>query len=231
MTGNWKAVLFDLDGTLIDSEWFYYKAWRKALKYYGFTLDSDLWLNDLAGKTDRQALEYLRSNHAFEVDGEELFGRIRKLIAVQYETETVSLMPGVTDLINFLRQRQVTMAVVTSSKREVATYHLERNGLRQFFKVLVSRTDVQQPKPHPEPYLRCVAQLELEPADCLVLEDSVTGATAAKAAGLTCFGVQTHAPIRQALPTDRSFDNLHEVREFLERTFAQLKDTEPLTDE
>lgn len=217
ITGDWKAVLFDLDGTLIDSEWFYYKAWRKALHHYGFPLDSDLWLNELAGKTDGQALEHLRGKYAFEVDREALFERIRRLIAEQYEMETVSLMPGATDLINFLHQRKVTLAVVTSSKREVATYHLERNGLRHFFKVLVSRTDVQQPKPNPEPYLRCVAQLKLEPADCLVLEDSVTGATAAKAAGLTCFGVQTHASIRQALPTGRSFDNLHEVREFLER--------------
>src|SRR5690606_25745638 len=133
MIGNWKAILFDLDGTLIDSEWFYYKAWRKALEHYGFVLDSDLWLNELAGKTDRQALEVLRSNHGLEVDGDALFDRTRKVITLLHEVETVSLMPGVTDLINFLHQRKVTMAVVTSSKREVATYHLERNVLRHIF--------------------------------------------------------------------------------------------------
>ncbi|HWK58342.1 MAG TPA: HAD family phosphatase [Parapedobacter sp.] len=220
MIGNWKAVLFDLDGTLIDSEWFYYKAWRKALEYYGFTLNSDMWLNELAGKTDGQALEHLRDKYDFEVDKAAFYDRTRALIADLHDVETVSLMPGAADLINFLRQRKVTMAVVTSSKREVATYHLERNNLRHFFAELVSRTDVQQPKPHPEPYLRCVAQLGLNKDDCLVLEDSVTGATAAKAAGLTCFGVQTHLPIRQTLPTARSFDNLHEVREFLEQLVA-----------
>ena len=216
MIGNWKAVLFDLDGTLIDSEWFYYKAWRKALELHGFTLDSELWLSELAGKTDGQALEHLRSNYAFEVDKDTFFDQTRALIANQHDVEMVSLMPGAADLINFLHQRKVTMAVVTSSKREVATYHLERNGLRHYFSELVSRTDVQQPKPNPEPYLRCVAQLRLDSKDCLVLEDSETGATAAKAAGLTCFGVQTHLPIRQVLPTERSFDNLHEVREFME---------------
>lgn len=220
MIGNWKAVLFDLDGTLIDSEWFYYKAWRKALAHYGFTLDSDMWQQELAGKTDGQALEHLHSKYGFTVDKAALYDRIRALIAEQHDTETVSLMPGAADLVNFLHQRKTTMAVVTSSKREVANYHLERNGLRQFFTVLVSRTDVQNPKPNAEPYLRCIAQLGLNPEDGLALEDSVTGATAAKAASLTCFGVQTHLPIRQILPTERSFDNLHEVREFLESLIA-----------
>ncbi len=214
---NWKAVLFDLDGTLIDSEWFYYKAWRKVLANYGFSLSSDLWLHELAGKTDGQALEFLRNQYAFDTDPNAFFGEIRTCIAKQHEEETVPLMPGVTDLIGFLHQRGITMAVVTSSRREVATYHLERNGLRHFFAVLVTRTEVQHPKPDAEPYNRCVAQLGLERRQCLVLEDSVTGTTAAKAAGLTCFGVQTHEPIRRTLHVDRSFDNLHEVREFLEK--------------
>jgi beta-phosphoglucomutase len=216
-----KAVLFDLDGTLIDSEWFYYKAWLTVLAQYGFTLQSDVWLSELAGKTDSQAFDVLRTRYDFRADKVEVFERIRRCIAQQYDEETVPLMPGSADLINFLHQRKMIMAVVTSSKREVATYHLERNGLRQSFAVLVSRTEVQHPKPDPEPYHRCVQQLGLQPADCLVLEDSFTGATAAKAAGLNCFGVQPHESIRRMLVVDRSFDNLHEVREFLENQWTE----------
>ena len=222
MIGNWKAVLFDMDGTLIDSEWFYYKAWRKALEQYGFPLQSDVWLNELAGKTDGQAFELLRTKYAFGAEKEPFYERVRACIAQQHEEEAVPLMPGAVDLVNFLHHRKITMAVVTSSKREVATYHLERNGLRHFFTVLVTRTDVQHPKPDPEPYLRCVEQLGLERKDCLVLEDSSTGTTAAKAAGLTCFGVQTHESIRRTLSVDRSFDNLHEVREFLENAWGTI---------
>jgi len=217
MIKKWKAVLFDMDGTLIDSEWFYYKAWRAALKAYGFALGSELWLNELAGKTDGQAFEFLRSKHGFEANREEFFEQVRTHIAQQHEEETVPLMPGASDLIHFLHQREITMAVVTSSKREVAIYHLERNGIRHFFSVLVTRTDVQWPKPNPEPYLRCVQELGLAGEDCLVLEDSLTGTEAANSAGLTCFGVQSHESIRQMLNVDRSFDNLHEVREFLEK--------------
>lgn len=216
MIGNWKAILFDLDGTLIDSEWFYYKAWRKALDEFGFSLGSDLWISDFAGKTDGQAFEFLQHKYDFTADSEAFFGKVRMYITKLHEEETVTLMPGVTDLINFLHSRGITMAVVTSSKREVAVYHLERNGIRSFFRELITRTEVQNPKPDPEPYNLCVAQLGLQHQDCLVLEDSVTGASAAKAAGLVCFGVQTHESIRQALHVDRTFDNLHEVREFLE---------------
>lgn len=215
MIANWKAVLFDLDGTLIDSEWFYYRAWKKTLEHYGFTLESELWVNDLAGKSDGQQLKFLRSNYGLEIDEEAFIDRLRGIVAEQYEVESVPLMPGVMELLQSLQEQGVIMAVVTSSKREAATYHLERNGLQHFFKVLVSRTDVVQPKPNPEPYLLCMKQLELGPADCLVLEDSVTGATAAKAAGLTCFGVQTHADVRRMLPSDRTFNDLHEVRSFL----------------
>lgn len=216
MTERKKAVLFDLDGTLIDSEWFYYKAWKAVLATYDFTLSSELWLNELAGKTDSQAFEVLRSQYDFRADKAEVFECARKRIAQQHDEETVPLMPGSADLINFLHQRRIVMAVVTSSKREVATYHLERNGLRQFFTLLISRTEVQHPKPDPEPYQLCVKQLGLQPADCLVLEDSATGATAAKAAGLMCFGVQPHESIRNRLVVDRAFSNLHEVRELLE---------------
>ncbi len=216
MSITWKAVLFDLDGTLIDSEWFYYKAWKKALGDHGFILWSDWWLNEFAGKTDGQAFEYLQARHDFKADREHFFEAIRTNIAQLHEQEAVPLMPGAADLIRFLHHRNTTMAVVTSSKREVATYYLEQHKILSFFSVLVTRTEVAHPKPDPEPYNRCVAQLKLKQENCLVLEDSVTGTTAAKAAGLTCFGVQTHESIRRSLKVDRLFDNLHQVQEYLE---------------
>ncbi|MFC3197148.1 HAD family hydrolase [Parapedobacter deserti] len=216
MIAKWKVVLFDLDGTLLDSEWFYYKAWRKALEHHGFPLQSDVWLNELAGTTDTQALELLRSKYGFETERETFFEEVRANVAQQHEEEAVPLMPGAADLLSFLHHRGITMAVVTSSKRPVTMYHLERNGIKHYFRLLVTRTEVQNPKPDPEPYNLCVAQLAVDRKDCLVLEDSVTGSTAATAAGLTCFGVQTHESIRKMLKADRTFDNLHEVREYLE---------------
>lgn len=210
-----KAVLFDLDGTLIDSEWFYYKAWKKVLAEYGFDLDSETWLTSLAGKTDVQAMDVLHREHGFQTEAGPFLERVKSAIARQYEEELVPLMPGAKELITYLYDEQVTLALVTSSKREVATYYLEAHDLMKYFKLLVTRTEVTHTKPHPEPYLMCIAQLAVEKPDCLVLEDSLTGTTAARAAGLTCWAVQTHESIRKSLVVDRTFDNLHQVLEAL----------------
>ncbi|MCL4641064.1 MULTISPECIES: HAD family hydrolase [Olivibacter] len=208
-----KAVLFDLDGTLIDSEWFYYKAWKAVLATYGFILDSECWLTSLAGKTDVQAIDVLQKQYNFQPDVNEFLTKVKSKVAQQYDEELVPLMPGAKELINYLHKEEIMIALVTSSKREVATYYLEAHDLMKYFRCLVTRTEVKNTKPHPEPYLMCVEQLGVDKQDCLVLEDSVTGTTAAKAAGLMCWGVQTHESIRQSLLVDRMFDNLHQVLE------------------
>lgn len=215
-----KAVLFDLDGTILDSEWFYFRGWKAVLEEeYGLALDSHLWLTSLAGKTDGQAFEMLQETYGFDVNADEFHQRKQARIAKQYETEVVQLMPGVGELVAYLRQQQVLLAVVTSSKRPVTEYNLAKHGLLDAFSFLVTRSEVTHPKPNPEPYQRCVEQFGLANAECIVLEDSVTGATAAKAAGLACYGVQSHEEIRRALTmVDRLFFDLHEVLEFMKNT-------------
>lgn len=151
-----SAVLFDLDGTLIDSEWFYYKAWKTVLSEYGFTLDSEFWLTSLAGRTDVQAIEVLSLQYGFKADTDDFLARIKAKVAAQYDEELVPLMPGAKELINYLYHEQILIALVTSSKREVATYYLEAHDLMKFFKRLVTRTEVTHTKPHPEPYLMCI---------------------------------------------------------------------------
>jgi len=210
-----KAVLFDLDGTIIDSEWFYYKGWKAVLEEYGIALDSHTWLTSFAGKTERQAFVVLQEQFGFNEDAETFFERKKTRIAQQYTEEDVSLMPGVTELITYLHELGITMAVVTSSLRPVTEFNLTKHGLINYFETLVTRSDVTYPKPSPEPYELCVNRLGIDKSDCLVLEDSVTGATAAAAAGLTCFGVQSHEEIRRDLSVDRLFVDLHEVLEFL----------------
>ena len=212
-----KAVLFDLDGTILDSEWFYYKGWKAVLEEeYGIQLDSHLWLTSLAGKTDGQAFEVLQESYGFDVGAEEFHQRKKARIAQQYETEVVQLMPGIRELIAYLRQQQVLLAVVTSSQRPVTEYNLAKHDLLDVFELLVTRSEVTHPKPNPEPYQRCIQQLGIDQSQCIVLEDSVTGATAAKAAGLVCYGVQSHEDIRKELTmVDRLFVDLHEVLGFI----------------
>lgn len=213
-----KAVLFDLDGTLIDSEWFYYKGWKAVLAEYGIELDSHDWLTEFAGKTEAQGFLVLKEKYNFAGDEETFFKRKKARIAGQYEEEEVSLMPGVKDLIAYLHETGVRMAVVTSSLRPITEYNLTKHGLINYFETLVTRSEVTYPKPSPEPYELCVKRLGIDKSECVVLEDSVTGATAAKAAGLTCYGVQSHEEIRKNLSVDRLFVDLHEVLEYFKNS-------------
>lgn len=214
-----KAVLFDLDGTIIDSEWFYYKGWKAVLEAdYGIQLNSEQWLTSFAGKTESQGFRVLQELYGFDGDEGQFFQRKKARIAAQYEEEEVALMPGVRELVTYLRQEDIVMAVVTSSLRPVTEFNLGKNGLLDYFQTLVTRSEVTHPKPAPEPYELCLQRLGMDASQCIVLEDSVTGATAAKAAGLTCYGVQSHEEIRKGLVVDHLFVDLHEVLEFLKRT-------------
>ena len=212
-----KAVLFDLDGTIIDSEWFYYKAWKAIMEEYGMELSSHDWLTSFAGKTENQAFVVMQEKFGFTGDADAFFKRKKERVAQQYAEDEVSLMPGVQELIAYLHEQGTTMAVVTSSLRPVTEFNLTKYGLIHYFETLVTRSEITSPKPAPEPYELCLQRLGLDASECLVLEDSVTGATAAAAAGLTCFGVQSHEEIRQNLTVDRLFVDMHEVLEYIKK--------------
>lgn len=212
-----KAVLFDLDGTLIDSEGFYVKIWQEVLGGYGLSIEGDRLLAGLGGKTDIQAYAVLQSEFGFTGGRDELLTLIHGAVARRMESEQVDLMPGVRELVDYLSEQQIRMAVVTSSKRAITERHLGSHGLLGHFEVLVTREDVAHTKPAPDPYKNALAQIGLPAEECLVLEDSPTGMTAAHAAGLPCVGVQHHEAIRRLLPQDSQlFRDLFEVREYLQ---------------
>lgn len=212
-----KAVLFDLDGTLIDSEHFYIHIWLQVLTGYGLSPEADLLISQLGGKTIVQAYDVLQSEYGFSGDRDELFFRIHQTVEIGLQTEIVRLMPGVKELIHYLNGRKIRMAVVTSSDRRITELHLGRHQLLEHFEFLVTRNDVEHTKPAPDPYLKALNNLGLPAGECLVLEDSPTGLAAARAAGLPCVCIQHVESIRKLLPPDTLlFHHLFEARGHLE---------------
>ena len=211
-----KAVLFDLDGTLIDSEHFYLECWNEILAEVGAKLTFNDWWTNYAGKPMLLNAKMLADKYGIKTPANELIERRAKLTVARFKTVDVRLMPFVPEILDFFREKGLTLAIVTSSQRKDVEAIFERNGLGHFFKLLVTRTDVANSKPHPESYDRCRELLGLEKEECIVFEDTLTGLTAAKAAGLVCFAIQIDTAEHPKLAiADEIFLDFNEAKHYI----------------
>jgi HAD superfamily hydrolase (TIGR01509 family) len=211
-----KAILFDLDGTLIDSEHFYLDSWNEILTEAGAQLTFDDWNSNYMGTTVHANAQKLKEKYNIPDPIDELIARRRQLTINRFKTTDVGLMPFVRENLEYYQTKGLKMAVATSSQREDVDAIFERNGLAPFFEFIITRNDVANGKPHPESYLRCVEQLGVQKHECVVFEDTYTGVTAAKAAGLTCYAIQSNIAEHPKLTAaDGIFIDLNQAREHL----------------
>ena len=211
-----KAILFDLDGTLIDSEHFYFDCWNEILAEVGAQLTYDDWLDNYAGTTVYANAQKLKDKYGIAAPVDELVERRRQLTVDRFKNTDVNLMPFVPETLAYFQRKGLRMAIATSSQREDVNAIFERNGLSGYFEFMVTRSDVSSGKPHPESYLLCVEKLGISKEECIVLEDTQTGVTAAKAAGLTCLAVQSNISEHPKLTAaDRIFLSLDEARLYM----------------
>jgi len=211
-----KAILFDLDGTLIDSEHFYFECWNEILAEVGAQLTFDDWLNNYAGMAMPANAQKLIDTYGIKGPLDELVKRRERLTIERFKTTDVSLMPFVPEILNFFRDKGLTMAVVTSSVRKDVDTIFERNGLKHYFKLIITRSEVANYKPHPESYNACCEQLGISKDECLVFEDTINGLTAAKAANLVCYAIQSNTAEHHKLQAaDKIFLDLNEAKEYL----------------
>ena len=189
------AVLWDMDGTLVDTEPYWIATeYAMAEKYAGtWSHEQALSLvgNDLlsSGRVLKEAWGLPQS--PAEVVEELLDGVVERV------EESVPWQPGAPELLASLREAGVPCALVTMSyERFVAP--ILRHLPPETFRVIVTGDKVEQGKPHPEPYLTAAASLGLEPQDCVAIEDSNTGAKSAEAAGCSVLVVENHVPVLEA---------------------------------
>lgn len=176
-----KAVLWDVDGTLVDSEPLHEAALVQALHDLGLTPPVDFHRH-IIGRDAREIYAWCRERLDLDID---LHDWLRR----KYQTYFVlvaGLEPrsGAVDLFHRLRAEGYAQAIVSNSDRLVVNANLDAVGLAEPGLISISRNDVREGKPAPEPYLRAAWLLNAEPADCLVVEDSVTGAQAGLDAGM-----------------------------------------------
>lgn len=178
-----KAVLFDLDGLLIDSEIISYKIYEEIFGEYGYPYTLTQYANEYSGKTLMENVTRTIKNGLLPLTKEQLIEKIYE-IEGRLIQEGVSLKPGALELLEYLREHQYGVAVATSSIKERALSILKLHEIEAYFQAGVFAEDLTKSKPDPEVFLKAAGKLGRLPEECLVLEDSAAGIEAAYRAGI-----------------------------------------------
>lgn len=200
---NISAILFDMNGVIIDDEHIHEHAFKKTVATFGIDLDHQSYLDCCAGKTDRAGYQSIAEKYQKSLPIDSLLIDKEKQYLELFPTEKKSY-PGIIECIHRL-YKNYDLALTSSSNRvevELITGEFE---IKQLFKVMVTGNDVNKGKPDPEPYLKTCNLLGINPRRAVVIEDSASGVTSAITAGCKCIGITTTHSREQLLvnrPTD-----------------------------
>ena len=213
-----KAIISDLDGVIINSETEHFLSFQKMLTGdYGihYTKKMD---QEFLGTTDVHIFTLLKKRYP------QISGPMSRLIKrrtdyfIEIFKKRIKSLPGVVDFFKEIQNQGILLALGTSASKSVMEFALTTLNLKNYFKVMVCADDVTRGKPAPDIYLEAARRLGVNPADCLVIEDSLNGVKAAKSAGMKCVAV----PCGPTLSQDLSMAD-HIVNSISDITPALLK--------
>lgn len=222
------AVIFDNDGVLVDSEGISEEAFVRAAAEQGVRIDPAR-MERYCGLTDAAIAEDLASEGVRHLDLHQFEARKRELYFELAAAEPgVQAFSGARPLIERLLARKIPVAVASSGSRSKVCFNLERADLDALLPHRVCGDEVKRGKPDPEIFLKAARLLEVEPAGCVVLEDSINGLKAARAAGMATVGVATTFPPERLLPhADHVAGSLEEITPGRLEEVARMKAREP----
>lgn len=183
-----KAVIFDLDGTLVDSMWMWKQIDVEYLGRYGIELPEDLQ-SSIEGMSFSETAEYFKQRFQLEDPIEKIKADWNEMAWDKYANQ-VPLKAGVAEFLDELRQKDIKMGIATSNSRELVDLVTKKNQIHSYFQSIRTSCEVNKGKPSPDIYLLVADDLGVTPGDCLVFEDVVQGIMAGKNADMKVCAVK-----------------------------------------
>ena len=186
--GGIEAVIFDVDGTMVDSMWMWKRIDREYLGKFGIPLPDTLQL-EIEGASFYETALYFKERFGIADPVEKIMADWNEMAWEKYERE-VPLKSGVREFMRLCRDRGIRMGIATSNSRELVGTIERVHGLTEYISCIKTGSEVQKGKPAPDIYLAAASELQADPAKCLVFEDLVAGIMAGKNAGMKVCAVQ-----------------------------------------
>lgn len=206
-----KAVIFDMDGVIIDSEPLHNETDRRVLSNYNIDA-SDVDLNIYAGKLNYDIWAELKSIYNIPESIEDILHLRAEYNMCMIREYNGGAIPGVKELLMELKSRNILTAIASSSPVEFIDAVVDKLCLREYFDIIISGEEVQKGKPEPDVFLKAAEMLNVKPCECVVIEDSTNGVRAAASAGMKCIGFRNiNSGIHDLSSAQRVVDSMSDV--------------------
>ncbi|MDD5172062.1 MAG: HAD family phosphatase [Candidatus ainarchaeum sp.] len=188
-----RAVLFDFDGVVVQSERLHMDSFLELLSPFGVNVSEERWYREFAGTGSRSIIERLAKEYNIKTDIGELVEKRKNLYEAKIRKGELRETPGVKAFLETIRKKGIKTAIVSGSHSSNVALAISTLGLDGLFDLIVSGDDIDIRKPDPGPFLHAAKKLDMKPSECLVIEDSYAGCESARRAGMRLVVVRSPA--------------------------------------